>query len=169
MPIRKLTLSALFIAIGTITGQMIYIPVGVSKIFPVQHFINVTAAVILGPGYSVICAFLISLLRNLFGTGSLLAFPGSMIGAFLAGLVFKKWKSIEFAALGEVVGTGLVGAMVCYPLARLLYGSDIAAFYYVIPFSISTITGSVIAYVLLKAFKQTRLNNQIFQKWSEPK
>ncbi len=83
MKIHKLTLAALLVAIGTLSAHLIYIPAGISKCFPVQHAINVLGAVILGPGYATAVAFVISCLRNMFGTGSLLAFPGSMIGACL--------------------------------------------------------------------------------------
>ncbi|HYE10582.1 MAG TPA: energy coupling factor transporter S component ThiW, partial [Patescibacteria group bacterium] len=88
MRTRKMTLSSLLIAIGVITGNMIFIPVGAAKAFPVQHTINVISAILLGPGYGVAIAFCISLLRNILGTGSLLAFPGSMIGALLAGILY---------------------------------------------------------------------------------
>lgn len=168
-PVQKLTLSALFIAIGTLTGQLIYIPVGISKVFPVQHFINVVAAVILGPGYSVACAFTISLFRNLFGTGSLLAFPGSMIGAFLAGWVFTKTKKMGLAAVGEVIGTGLIGALVSFPIAKLLFGMDIAAFYFVAPFSMSTVAGSILAYVFLKAFLKSPMFSYVKERMTENK
>lgn len=42
------------------------------------------AGLILGPIYGVGIAFCVSLIRNLSGTGSLFAFPGSMVGALLA-------------------------------------------------------------------------------------
>ena len=45
---KKLTMAAMFVAIGVVLGNIIYIPVGVSKCFPIQHAINVLAATILG-------------------------------------------------------------------------------------------------------------------------
>ena len=75
IPTKKLVLSALFIAFGVATSTLLVFPIGASKCAPVQHFINVCGAVILGPGYAVINAFLISLIRFILGTGSLLAFP----------------------------------------------------------------------------------------------
>lgn len=78
MQTRKLTSAALLIAIGTLSAHLIYIPAGVSKCFPVQHAINVMGAVLLGPDYAVAIGFIIACLRNVLGTGSLLAFPGSM-------------------------------------------------------------------------------------------
>lgn len=147
--IQKLTLSALLIAFGTITGSLFFIPFLGGKMFPIQHFINVVSAVLLGPFYGIINAFLISLLRNIMGTGSLLAFPGSMVGALLAGLAFKRYKNIYFAAIGEVLGTGLIGALIAYPIAAFLMGKKAAAFTFVFPFSISCIGGAVLAVILL--------------------
>ena len=145
----KLAMSGVFIAIATIFGTF-SIPIFGAKMSPIQHFINVITAVLLGPGYAVLNAFVSSLLRNILGTGSLLAFPGSMIGAFLAGFAYKKFKKVEFALLGEVIGTGLLGALVAYPVATLFLGKEVALFIYVIPFSISCIGGASIAYMFLK-------------------
>lgn len=153
---RKLTFSALFIAIGTITGHLIYIPIGVSKVFPVQHTINVLSAVFLGPGYGVFNAFAISLLRNVFGTGSLLAFPGSMIGALLAGYLFQLTKRKIFAVFGEVIGTGIIGAFVSFPIAKFFLGQDVAAYFFIIPFTLSTISGSIIAYIMVTILEKNR-------------
>ncbi len=151
---KKMTFSALLIALGTMTGHLIYIPVGVAKAFPVQHLINILSAVLLGPGYAVWNAFAISLLRNMLGTGSLLAFPGSMIGALIAGLLYKKFKDQRWALAGELIGTGLLGAVAAYPIARLLMGSSSAVFFFVIPFSLSAAGGAVIAYLFLKAVEK---------------
>ena len=78
---KKLVISGILIAISTILGTF-SIPLLGAKVAPIQHLVNVIAAVILGPVYGVGCAFVSSLLRNILGTGSLLAFPGSMVGVF---------------------------------------------------------------------------------------
>lgn len=114
MKIHKLTLTALLVAIGTLSAHLIYIPAGISKCFPVQHAINVLGAVILGPGYATAAAFVISCLRNMFGTGSLLAFPGSMIGACLAGLCYSRFGSVKAAMAGEIFGTGILGGLTAW-------------------------------------------------------
>lgn len=151
MQLRKLTSAALLVAIGALSAHLIYIPAGVSKCFPVQHAINVMGAVLLGPDYAVAIAFLISCLRNMFGTGSLLAFPGSMVGALLAGLAYKRWSAIGAAMAGEVFGTGILGAFIAWLIASLALGSDAAAWFFIPPFLISTVGGSVIAGLLLKS------------------
>ena len=68
IPTKKLVLSALFIALGVATSTLLVFPIGASKCAPVQHFINVMSAVVLGPWYAVVNAFLISLIRFMMGT-----------------------------------------------------------------------------------------------------
>ena len=77
---RRLALAGVFTALA-IVGSFLSFPVAGSKCAPVQHIINILAAVTLGPWYSVGIAFCASLLRNLLGLGSMMAFPGSMVGA----------------------------------------------------------------------------------------
>lgn len=156
MSTKKLTIAAMFIAIGVVLGNLIYIPVGVSKCFPVQHTVNILSAIILGPSYSVAIAFSISLLRNLLGTGSLLAFPGSMIGAFLAGIMYKKFKNKYIAIGGEIVGTGLLGGILAFPIAKYIMGNEVIAFFFIYPFFISTIGGSIIALLILKVLEKLK-------------
>ena len=146
---QKVVLSGILIAIATVLGTF-SIPVLGAKASPVQHFVNVIAGITLGPVYGVACAFVAALLRNILGTGSLLAFPGSMVGVFLAALLYKKFKKIELAVIGEVIGTGIIGALLAYPVAAVLLGREVALFVYIVPFSLSSIIGSIIAYIILK-------------------
>ncbi|ATD55829.1 energy coupling factor transporter S component ThiW [Clostridium chauvoei] len=146
---KRLALSGIFIAIATVLGTF-SIPFFGAKISPIQHFINVLASVTLGPLYGGGCAFITSLLRNILGTGSLLAFPGSMIGAFLAGFIYNKVNKVEGALIGEVIGTGILGAIVAFPIASMILGKEVALFFYVTPFSLSSIFGGLIAYILIK-------------------
>lgn len=147
---QKLTTSSLIIAIGVIAGHLLMIPVGVAKCYPLQHLINVLSAILLGPWYAVANAFVISLLRNILGVGSLLAFPGSMIGALFAGLLYKYSKNMWLAMGGELVGTGVIGAIVGWPIAVLLMGKEVAAFTFVVPFMVSSLGGVIIAAILLQ-------------------
>ncbi len=146
---RKLVLSGILIAIATVLGTF-SIPILGAKASPIQHLINVISGVTLGPVYGLLCAFVSSLLRNILGTGSILAFPGSMVGVLLAGLLYKKFKKVELAVIGEVVGTGIIGALLAYTLAAFVLGREVALFVYIVPFSLSSIVGSLIAYIILK-------------------
>ena len=149
MKTRELTVTALFVAIGILSAHLIYFPVLVSKCFPVQHAINILLAVFLGTKYAFGASFLTATMRNLLGTGTLLAYPGSMCGALLAGILYERTRSIWGAIIGEIFGTGIIGALLAYPFADYVLGSDVGAFFFVVPFMISTVGGSVIAYVLL--------------------
>lgn len=151
MKLKKLTAVSLLTALGVVSSHIIHLPIGMAKAFPVQHGINLITAVFFGPAYGVGVAFTISSLRNLLGTGSLLAFPGSMIGALLAGLLFKKGKSPIYAALGEVFGTGILGALVSYPVAKYLMGREMALFFYVGPFVLSSVVGVILGYIVFEA------------------
>ncbi len=55
--IKKLAISGMLVAL-TVALSGFSIPVGASKCFPIQHLINVLAAVFLGPVYGVSMAFL---------------------------------------------------------------------------------------------------------------
>ncbi len=153
---NKLTLTSIIIAITTLSSHIIYIPIGITKIFPIQHFTNILLAVLLGPGYAVAGAFVVSTLRNLLGTGSVFAYPGSMIGAFLAGYLFMKTKKLGFAFLGEIVGTGILGAIATYPIGVLLFGRELTLFGFMPAFMISSFAGATIAIILLKTLMKNK-------------
>lgn len=153
--LRKLTVSAMFVALAVILSTF-SIPIGASRCFPIQHLMNVLAAVFLGPVYGTAMAFCTALIRNLLGTGSLLAFPGSMVGALISALIYKFTKKLIGAYLGEVIGTGIIGGMLCYPVASLMMGQKAALFTFVGPFLLSTVFGTILAAVILGALYHTK-------------
>ncbi|HDK9006282.1 TPA: energy coupling factor transporter S component ThiW, partial [Staphylococcus aureus] len=120
MKSRKLAITALLISINVVLSSIIIIPLGPVKAAPVQHFVNVLSAVIVGPWYGLAQALISSILRVLFGTGTAFAFPGSMIGVLLASMFYIYRKHIFMAAVGEVLGTGVIGSLICIPLAYFL-------------------------------------------------
>lgn len=144
---------ALLIAIGTLGAQFIWFPAGIAKAYPVQHAVNVLAAVMLGTGPAVMIAFVIGLLRNMLGLGSLLAFPGGMIGAFLAGFLYHRFKKKYMAAIGEIIGTGIIGALFAVPFAKILMGTSFGALFFIPPFLISSITGATLALFIVSRVK----------------
>ena len=77
---KKLALAGVLCTVGVV-GSLFSFPVFGSKCAPVQHMVNIICAVLLGPFYGVGVAFTTSIIRNLLGLGSPLAFPGSMFGA----------------------------------------------------------------------------------------
>ncbi len=161
--VRKLTLASVLIAVAVV-GSLLSFPFLGSKCSPVQHIVNIITGVLLGPWYAVGCAFLSSLIRNIFGIGSLLAFPGSMFGAFLCGLLYYKFKNVTLALIGETFGTVILGGLSAYPIAILLMGQDagtISMFVYIVPFLISTGVGTIIAGFIVYPLTRTKVFSQM--------
>ena len=158
---KKLALAAFFAAVAVV-GSTFSIPVFGAKCSPVQHLINVLCAIFLGPGYAVGAAFVASLIRNLMGLGSFLAFPGSMCGALLSGLMYRGFKKLPAAYVGEVFGTGVIGGILSYPVAAFIMGNSSAGvFTFVVPFLISTIGGTMLAIVMTMTIKQLGVMERI--------
>ena len=154
---KKMCIAGILVAVAVV-GSLFSFPVFGSKCAPIQHMVNILCAVMLGPWYGVVAAFCASLIRNLLGLGSLMAFPGSMFGAFLCGVAFWKSRNIPLTLLAEVFGTAILGGLCAYPIAVLFLGAqagEIAFYAYVIPFLVSTVGGAVISAVLLGALKNT--------------
>ena len=157
LSVKKLALAGMFCALAVV-GSVFSFPIFGSKCAPVQHMVNILCAVLLGPYYGVGVAFVASLLRNLLGLGSLMAFPGSMFGALLCGLTYHKAKQLLPTLVAEVFGTSILGGLFAYPVAILLMGKsagDIAFYAYIIPFLVSTAGGAVIAGVLLFSLQRS--------------
>ena len=155
---RKIAVAGLLCAVA-VAGSTLSFPVFGSKCAPVQHMVNILFAVFLGPAYGVAGAFGASLIRNLVGLGSLMAFPGSMLGALLCGLVYRKTGNLMLTLAAEVFGTAVLGGLCAYPVAVLLMGQpagEVAFYAYIIPFLISTAVGSVLSGVLLFSLERAK-------------
>ena len=155
----RLTLAGILCGVAVV-GSTISFPVLWSKCAPVQHMVNVLAGVTLGPCYALGMAFCASMLRNLLGIGSLLAFPGSMCGALLCGLLWKRTGKLPFAVLGEIIGTGLIGGLLAYPIAVAFMGVNagaVAFCAYVVPFLVSASVGAGISSLILAAMARSGL------------
>lgn len=153
----KLALAGVLTA-AAVAGSLLSFPIAGSKCAPVQHMVNILAAVLLGPYWGVGIAFCASLLRNMMGLGSLLAFPGSMVGALCCGLIYAASRRLWLTCAAEAFGTGVLGGLLAYPVARLFMGLAPAAFtIYIIPFLISTVAGSLLAYALLQLLERAHV------------
>lgn len=154
--VQKLAFAGLLVAVAVV-GSLFSVPILGSKCAPVQHMVNLFAAVLLGPFWGVAIASCASLLRVLLGLGSLMAFPGSMVGALCCGLVYAATKKLALTCAAEALGTGILGGLLAYPVA--VYGIGLApAGYtvYILPFLVSTVVGSLIAYVVLGLLQRSK-------------
>ena len=164
MKIRNLTITAFLIAINVVLSSLIVIPLGPIKAAPVQHFINVLCAVFVGPWYGLAQALISSILRISFGTGSPFAFPGSMIGVLLSSLFYMYRKHIFMASVGEVLGTGVIGSLMCIPLAWFMGMEDFFVKPLMIAFMVSSVIGSLISYIILIILKRRGLLHKFKKK-----
>ena len=151
----NLIFMAMMIAIGVVISPILR----VEGMCPMAHLINVTCAVFVGPFPSLVCATLIGIIRMIFMGIPPIALTGAIFGAFFSGLFYRLSKGkILFAVLGEVFGTGIIGAIVSYPVMTYIWGRDgLTWFFYVPSFVAGTLIGGSIAFILLK-HKMGQLN-----------
>ena len=101
---RKMILSAMFACLAFVLNTFVYFP----AMAPFQHFVDVLAAVFVGPWYAFAAALLCGILRMLSGR-TIQAVAGAIFGPILGGLLYRKFHNFWVVLLGEVVGTGFVG------------------------------------------------------------
>ena len=146
----SVALAALAVALSPLS-----IPTGIAKVSPTQHCINVIAGALVGPWWGLAVALVTSLVRNALGLGTPLAFPGSVFGVVLAGLAYRYTRNVYFTALGEIIGTGLIGAAVgALLVAPYLMGKDIALTVLILPFLLSSAAGAALGVAGLAVLRQ---------------
>lgn len=141
---------AMLIAIGVVISPILR----VEGMCPMAHFINIVCSVFMGPWYSLLCAFIIGVIRMVIMGIPPLALTGAVFGAFLSGVFYKLSKGkLLCAVLGEIIGTGIIGAIVSYPVMTLIWGKDgLSLFFYVPSFICGTLIGGSIAYFFLRKY-----------------
>src|SRR5699024_9973321 len=96
------------------------------------------------------------------GLGSLMAFPGSMVGALCCGLIYMSTKKLAPTCAAEALGTGILGGIAAYPVAKFLMGTEpVGLFVYVVPFLISTVAGSILAFALITVLEKGGVLRQL--------
>lgn len=158
----RMVFMAMMIGLGVVISPILR----VEGMCPMAHLINITCAVMLGPVEAFICAFLIGIIRMTLMGIPPLALTGAIFGAALSGILYRASKGrIIFACLGEVIGTGIIGAMVSYPVMELFWGkTGLSWMFYVPSFIAGTLIGGSIAFLLLTAIKRNNTLTEIQQK-----
>ncbi|MGB4437765.1 MAG: energy coupling factor transporter S component ThiW [Sedimentibacter sp.] len=150
--LKKQVITALLACMGYVLNTFVWFP----RMAPFQHFINVIAAVFLGPGWGFVCALLIGLLRMMLNGSTILAVIGAVVGAFLSGLLYQKFQKLIWAVIGEVIGTGIISAIIAYPFMRAFYGLPATSVFTYVPFFVpSSLMGAMLGYLLLKTLEKT--------------
>ncbi len=163
--VQKMVLTALFAGMGFVLSSMVWFP----NMAPFQHFINVLAAVFVGPYWGCLAALITGCLRMMTGR-TILAIIGAVFGAFLSGFLYQKsGKKLYMAVIGEMFGTGIISALVAYPAMTILYGMDLQSpFFYIPAFLPSSAMGAFLGVLVVTGLKRAgvfyRMIDKINQK-----
>lgn len=132
--ILKMVMLAMLVAIGVVISPILR----VEGMCPMAHLINIVCSVFLGPWYSLLCATLIGIIRM-----TLMGIPP---------------LALTGAVLGEVFGTGVIGALASYPVMTYIVGREGLTWAFYIPSFIGgTLIGGSIAFVFLMALRRNGL------------
>ena len=153
--LTRLTFMGMMIAIGVVISPILR----VEGMCPMAHLINITCAVFLGPVYAFLCALIIGIIRMIFMGIPPLALTGAVFGAFLSGMLYRLSKGkLIWAFLGEVIGTGIIGAILSYPVMTWIWGrTGLTWLFYVPSFIAGTLIGGSLAFIMLKQMQKAGL------------
>ncbi len=145
----KMIVLSVLVALGVVISPILR----VEGMCPMAHLINIVCAVLLGPWYSLLCALLIGIIRMVLMGIPPIALTGAIFGAFLSGVLYRLSRGkLIFAVIGEIIGTGIIGAILSYPVMTYFWGKEgLTWLFYVPSFIGGTLIGGSIAYLLLKA------------------
>lgn len=155
----KMLVLSMLIALGVVISPILR----VEGMCPMAHFINIICSVFLGPWYSLLCATLIGVIRMATMGIPPIALTGAIFGAFISGVFYRASKGkIIFAVIGEIIGTGIIGALVSYPVMTFLWGKEGLSWIFYIPsFICGTLIGGSIAYVFLRKLADNGMLSQM--------
>jgi len=160
----RMIMMAMLVAIGVVISPLLR----VEGMCPMAHLINITAAVFLGPLDAFLVALMIGVIRMTLMGIPPLALTGAVFGALLSGILYKVSKGKIWAAvLGEIVGTGVIGAIVSYPVMTFLWGREgLSWLFYVPSFICGTLIGGSIAAIFLYQLQRMGALREIQSKLS---
>lgn len=155
--IKKMIVTAMMAGIAFVLNTFVYFP----AMAPFQHCVNVVAVAFLGPWYGCLAAFLCGVLRMMSGR-TIQAIIGAVFGPIIGGLLYKKTKNIYLLAIGEIFGTGILGALAAYPFMKVFYNLEAVEWYYYVPFyTPSAVVGAIMGVAVLLTLKKSKLFDQL--------
>ena len=161
--IRKMVLTAMFACLSFVLCTFVYFP----AMAPFQHFVNVIAAVFIGPWYGMLAAFLCGVLRMMSGR-TIISVLGAIFGALLAGLFYRRTHRFWSLILGELIGTGIISAILCYYPMKYIYGMDLQSPFYYIPFFVpASFVGSCLGVAVLLMLRRSGVMKRMLSMLGE--
>ena len=151
--VLRMIVLAFLIALGVVISPILR----VEGMCPMAHFINITCAVLMGPMDAFLCALLIGVIRMMFLGIPPPALTRAVFVTALSGILFKVSKGKIWAAvIGEIIGTGIIGAIISYPIMALFWGrTGLTWLFYVPSFIAGTLIGGSIAFGFLIAIRKS--------------
>lgn len=157
--VRKLTYLAIMIALDVVLSPIFRI----EGMAPMSSVINVLAGALMGPLYATGMAFICGIIRMILLGAPPLALTGAVFGAFLAGLFYRMTSSIYGSIAGEVIGTGIIGSLLSYPVMILFTGTSNQLYWllYTPRFLGAAVLGSVAAGLIWKKAQHLSIFRQM--------
>jgi energy coupling factor transporter S component ThiW len=155
--ILRLTVSALLVAVDVVAvASPLFRIEGMA---PMSSVINVVIGVLVNPLYALIITAMTGVIRMLVLGIPPLALTGAVFGGVLASLFYKfGGQKVWLSWLGEIIGTGVIGSVLSYPVMILFTGTKngLYWFLYTPRFLFATLIGGFIGVILVSILlKQT--------------
>jgi len=147
MKTRKWTFLAVMVALDVVLSPLFR----VEGMAPMSSVVNIIAACIMGPVYTTIMAVACAIIRMTMMGIPPLALTGAVFGAALAGLGYVMTRRAWGAAVGEIIGTGIIGSLLSYPVMVWFTGTHngLYWFLYTPRFIGATLIGTVVSLIVL--------------------
>lgn len=157
--LQRLTFLAMMIALDVVLSPLLRI----EGMAPMSSVLNICAGVLLGPVYATWMALVCGGIRMTMLGIPPLALTGAVFGAFFAGLGYHFGRSLPWALVGEVLGTGIIGSLCSYPV-MVWFTGGIQNFYWLMytpRFLGATLIGGALALPLLSKLQHTPVFKQV--------
>ena len=126
--IKKLVVLSMLVAVGVVISPILR----VEGMCPMAHLINIVCAVFLVRGM-LCCVHFDGYHKNDAHGYYPLALTGAVFVHFFQACYIECQKEAYFAVIGEVIGTGIIGAVVSYPVMTFIWGREGLSWLFYVP------------------------------------
>lgn len=154
MKINRLTVLAIMIALDVILSPILRI----EGMAPMSSVVNILAATMMGPLYTTAMALITGIIRMLVMGIPPLALTGAVFGAFIAAMGYHYSRYFWGAAIGEFIGTGIIGSLLSYPVMVWFTGStsELNWLIYTPRFMGACVMGAIAAFIIYQRLSQLK-------------
>ncbi len=144
----RLAIAALLIAIDVVTSPLFRI----EGMAPMSSVLNVIIGCLVGPFYAFAITLMTGIIRMLILGIPPLALTGAGFGGVLSALFYRWTNRVGGAWLGEIIGTGIIGSLLSYPVMILFTGSSNGLYWFIYTprFLAATLFGGLVGTILTK-------------------